>query len=185
MIRINLAPAEVRRRRAPLKLPELRFNLGVLFLVVYLIAGGALGYWWWTLRGDEQRLATEIDQMNKENEGLKTKLSAGTNVQAQLNEARRRVQLIEELTKNQARPIMMLDAFADVIPRDLWVTGFEDKGAVLRVTGNAFSTTAVADFMANLKASGKFKDVDLIVSKQDLTKSPSLVNFEVSCRFEG
>jgi len=186
MIRINLAPVEARRRRrAPLRLPELRLNLGVLFLVLYVITAATAGWWWWGLDGDRQRLATEIDQMNRENEALKAKLTAGANVQGQLGEARRRVQVIEELTKGQARPILLLDAFADTIPRDLWITGLEDRGAVLRITGTALSTTAVAQFMSNLRASGKFKDVDLIVSRQDLAKSPSLVTFDVTCRFEG
>jgi Tfp pilus assembly protein PilN len=54
----------------------------------------------------------------------------------------------------------------------------------LKIAGSAFSTTAVADFMANLKSSGKFRDVDLIVSRQDLSKAPRLVTFEVTCRFE-
>jgi hypothetical protein len=39
--------------------------------------------------------------------------------------------------------------------------------------------------MANLRASGKFKEVEIVVSRQDLGKSPQLVTFEVTCRFEG
>jgi len=38
--------------------------------------------------------------------------------------------------------------------------------------------------MANLKASGRFKDVDLLDAKQDLSKSPRTITFEVTCRFE-
>ena len=29
-----------------------------------------------------------------------------------------------------------------------------------------------------------FKDVDLVESRQDLTKSPRTITFEVTCRFE-
>jgi len=43
---------------------------------------------------------------------------------------------------------------------------------------------ALSDFMANLKASGRFKDVDLVDAKQDLSKSPRTITFEVTCRFE-
>jgi len=46
------------------------------------------------------------------------------------------------------------------------------------------STAAVSDFMANLKSSGKFKDVEIVVSRQALDKTPSLVTFEVTCKFE-
>jgi Tfp pilus assembly protein PilN len=184
MIRINLAPAEVRRRRAAFKLPELRVNLGIIFGVLYLLALGGSAYYWWDLTSQEKHLAEAIDRLTKENDSLKAKIDVGKNVAAQLTEAKRRVQVIEELTKGQARPILLLDAFADSMPRDLWVTGMEERGATLRVTGTAFSTVAVSDFMNNLRASGKFKEVDLIVSRQDLTKSPSLVTFEVTCRFE-
>ena len=38
--------------------------------------------------------------------------------------------------------------------------------------------------MANLKACGKFKDVDIVDAKQDLTKSPRTITFEVVVRFE-
>ena len=55
----------------------------------------------------------------------------------------------------------------------------------IKVSGSAFSPTAVADFMSNLRASGKFKDVDLVVSRRDLARPLPLVTFEVTCRFEG
>ena len=55
---------------------------------------------------------------------------------------------------------------------------------MLKLSGTAFSTTAVSDFMSNLKASGKFKDVDIVVSRQAIDKTPSLVTFEVTCKFE-
>ena len=77
----------------------------------------------------------------------------------------------------------MLDALADTVPPDIWLSSVEEKEQVLKIAGSAFSTTAVADLMSNLKASGKFRDVDLIVSKQDLTKTPRVVTFEVTCRF--
>ena len=84
----------------------------------------------------------------------------------------------------QTRPVYLLDAFADMLPRDLWITRLEEKGQALRVAGTAFSSVALADFMANLKASGKFKDVDLVESRQDLTRPVRTITFEVTCRFE-
>jgi hypothetical protein len=39
--------------------------------------------------------------------------------------------------------------------------------------------------MTNLRASGKFKDIEMVVHRQDLNKSPRVVTFEVTCRFEG
>ncbi|MBI1958699.1 MAG: PilN domain-containing protein, partial [Candidatus Rokubacteria bacterium] len=96
----------------------------------------------------------------------------------------RRVNAIESVARLQTRPVYLLDAVADMLTKDLWLTRMEEKGQQLRFAGTTYSSTALADFMANLKASGKFKEVDLLVSRQDLTKSPRTITFEVSCRFE-
>jgi len=185
MIRINLAP-DAKSRRVGFTLPALpAFNLGWLFLIVYVVAAGGLGAWWWTLSGEESTLTQEIDKKNTELAQLKATLGQGANVKAQVEELRKRLAVLEELTKGQARPIVLVDAFANMIPKDLWITGIEDRNQVLRISGSAFSTTAVADFMQNLRASGKFKDVDIIVSRRDLARPSPLVTFEVTCRFEG
>ena len=184
MIRINLAPAETRRRRAGFKIPIPSPNLAWLFAVLYLLAAGGVGYYWWGLNQKEAKLARDFDRGTKELQSLKATLGQGANVKAQLTDIQKRVQVIEELMKGQARSIVMLDAFADVVPRDLWITSMEEKGSQLKLSGTAYSTTAVSDLMSNLRSSGKFKEIDIVVSRQDLAKTPSVVTFEVTCRFE-
>jgi Tfp pilus assembly protein PilN len=86
--------------------------------------------------------------------------------------------------KGQGRPIALVDTFVSVIPKDLWITNLETREDLrLKVVGAAFSTTAVSDFMQNLRSSGKFTDVDIVVSRRDLSKPTGLVTFEVTCRF--
>jgi type IV pilus assembly protein PilN len=182
MIRINLAPTVARRRGIRLTLPS--FNLGVAFGLVYLLAALGVGLYWWSLSADEARLNAEIDRASKELATLKATIGAGAKLKEQAADLRKRVGVIDELTRNQTRPIRLLDAFAGVVPGDLWITGFEERGTTLRVSGSAFTSAAIADFMANLRSSGKFKDVDLLVSRQDLAKTPSHVIFEITCRFE-
>lgn len=185
MIRINLAPVETRRRRGPgFTMPSLPIGLGLLFVVVYVVAAAGVGYWWWGLTAEKARLVAENDRTAKEIDTMKATLGQGSNVRAQLTDVRKRVQVIEELVQGQGRPIQLLDAFVDTVPRDLWITSFEDRGASLKIVGTAYSTRAVSEFMSNLRQSGKFKDVDILVSRQDLTKSPIMVTFEVTCRFE-
>lgn len=184
MIRINLAPAETRRRRPGFKIPIPSPNLAWLFGLLYLLAAVGVGSHWWGLTRTEAKLAGDLDRGTKELQSLKSTLGQGANVKAQLTDIQRRVQVIEELMKGQARSIIMLDAFADVVPRDLWITSMEEKGSQLKLTGTAYSTTAVSDLMSNLRSSGKFKEIDLVVSRQDLAKTPSVVTFEVTCRFE-
>ena len=188
MIRINLAPGESRRRGAGFKLPSLSLgvglNLGLVFGVAYVLAVAGLGYTWWSFSTEESRLHAEIARGNQELTSLKATLGQGANIKAKLADYKKRVEVIEALTKGQGRPTVLFDAFADVVPRDLWITGMEERDSVLKVTGSAFSTTAVSDLMANLRSSGRFKSIDIVVSRQDLAKTPSLVTFEVTCRFE-
>jgi Tfp pilus assembly protein PilN len=184
MIRINLAPPRARRgARAPLTLP--RIHLGIVFGVVAILLAGGLGMYGRSLRLEEQRLAAEVEAGTRELGAFKTTVGQAAKLKEQLADLRARLASIEVLAKDQGRPLLLIDAFADAVPADLWITGLEEKGAMLRVTGSAYSTTAVANFMAALRASRRFRDVDITLSRRDVAKTPSLVDFEVTCRFEG
>jgi type IV pilus assembly protein PilN len=183
MIRINLAPVEARRMPSVgLSLPS--FNLGVLFAVLYIVAVAGIGFYWYGLTSEESTLTADVDRLTRELASLKTTLGEGAGVKAQLDEVKKRVAVLEDLTKGQGRSIVLLDSFIDTVPRDLWITSLEQKESGLKLSGTAFSTTAVSDFMSNLKSSGKFKEVDIVISRQAIDKTPSLVTFEVTCRFE-
>ena len=184
MIRINLAPPEARQTRTSFNLSLPSFNLGILFAIVYVATIGGLGFFWYGLAAEEGRLTSEVDRLTREAASLKSTLGQGANVKSQLAEVRRRVGVLEELTKGQGKSIALLDVFVDTVPRDLWITSLEQKESLLKLSGTAFSTTAVSDFMSNLKSSGKFKEVDIVVSRQAIDKTPSLVTFEVTCKFE-
>ena len=188
MIRINLAPPDRHPRRGGgepgfhLRVPEI--NLGIIFAVIYVLGVLGLGGWWWSLSGQEADLNKRIAQGTTELESLKARIGKAGKIKDQVAELRKRIEAIQDLTKSQARPVMFFDTLADMVPRDLWLTGLEERGPTIKITGTSFSTTAVSDFMSNLKASGRFKDVDIVLSRQDLAKTPRLVTFEVTCRFE-
>ena len=188
MIKINLAPPERRPRRKAggpsfqLRLPE--FNLGIAFAALYLIALAGGGFWWNHLNNREAELTVEVRNATNDLNALKLKVSQAGRIKDQLADLLKRVDAIQELTKSQTRLIVMLDSLASTVPRDLWLTGLEERGATIRVTGSSFTTTAVADFMANLRSSGRFKEIDIVNSRQDLSRNPRVVNFEITCRFE-
>jgi Tfp pilus assembly protein PilN len=187
MIRINLAPERARRGRRGLgiNLALPAFNLGWLFGIVYLAGLLGIGGYWWTLKATEGRLTTEIEQAKQEIDRLRVQIGQENKMKDMAAELRKRVDVIETLTKNQARPIVLVDAFANTVPPDLWITGLEEKNASLKINGSASSAVAISTFMANLRKSGKFKDVDVVVTRQDLARPTPLVTFEVTCRFEG
>lgn len=182
MIKINLLPARPRKRLAIAlpTLPGLGLFFGVLYAVVIVLV---VGYWFWLSR-EGSSLRAEIARIDTEIAQYKAAIAEGNRYKKEKEDLERRVALIDLIARNQNRPIYLLDALADMVPPDVWLTSMEEKERVLKISGSAFSTTAVADFMSNLKKSGKFRDVDLIVSRQELAKVPRIVTFEVTCRFE-
>lgn len=184
MIKINLAPSDRRRRLPAFHLGLPAFDLGVLFAVVYVAALLGVGATWLLRSSVESRLVAQIERDKRELASLKATIGEGMKIKAQLADLQNRLKAIEQLTKNQARPSALLSAFAETVPPDLWINTLEEKGAALKVSGTAFSPTAVSDFMTNLRGSGKFKDIDIVIAKQDLVKNPRPVTFEVTCRFE-
>ena len=65
MIRINLAPPETRHRRRSFSLPVPSMNLGLLFGVLFALAAGGIGYFWWSLSAEETQIAGEVDRLNR------------------------------------------------------------------------------------------------------------------------
>lgn len=178
MIRINLAPPVARPR-------------GVRLSRVAMIAGGAsiailggLGWWYVALTHGEARLTEEVTILNRELTVLQAMLGRGESAREALSDLTRRTRAIDELTRGQSTPIRILDSVLDVVPRDLWLSSLEGRGPELRAAGSALSPRAIADFTSNLRTSRTFKDVEIVMSKQDLGKTPpGPVSFEVTCRF--
>ena len=181
MIRINLAPPSVKKGMG-FSMPS--FNLGMLFGGAALVLVLVLCGWWWILSSEIKRLNTEIAENKRQTEQLKAVIAEGERFRRDKEMLERRVNAIKLVARHQTRPVYLLDAVLDTLPKELWLMRMEEKGTQLRFSGTTYSATALADFMASLKASGKFKDVDIVDAKQDLTKSPRLITFEVITRFE-
>jgi len=180
VIKINLAPTTAKERAVVTP----GINLGIVFGALGLLLVVAVGAYAWMLSAEVGGLRRDVEQSQAEVARLKPIIAEGQRYRREKEELERRVNAIEIVARNQARPVYLLDALIDMLPANLWLTRVEEKSQQMRLVGTAYSSVALSDFMANLKASGKFKDVDLVESRQDLTKSPRTITFEVTCRFE-
>ena len=136
MIRINLAPDRGRRRVAGFKGIKLglpAFNMGWLFGVVYLALLLGIGVYWWILNTTQANLTADIDRAQKDLTLLKQQIGQESKVRDLANELRKRVEVIEAITKAPGQKIQLVDAFASVIPNDLWVTGFEERSGQIKI----------------------------------------------------
>jgi len=89
-----------------------------------------------------------------------------------------RINVIEDLKKNQAGPVRVLDRLSDCIQKTegLWLRDFTQKNNTITLNGVVMGTpSTIADFLSNLEQVGKFKNVNLInVQESDSKYSFSL-----------
>jgi Tfp pilus assembly protein PilN len=179
MIRINLAPVTSRRAKAR-PVVDLRLVFGVACVLVAVALAATAS----ALSAELAGLGRDIQRDREEFGRLRAINAEGPRQRADKQELERRVAAIEAVARRQVQPVYLLDALADLPPRDLWMTRVEQKGAQIKLNGVTTSSASLAMLLANLQRSTRFKDVDLVESRQDLAKSPRAIAFEVTCRFE-
>jgi len=190
MIRINLlgVPKKTSRgRRAP-AMAAAGGGEGSSTIVLALVFIGALAVLigvaqvWVTKEHD--RLEKDLQRAILENQRLgevKAKYEASKR-KADLYE--RRVRVIDELKQAQKGPVELLNLVADTINSTdaVWLDTMTSDGKTLTFTGTALSPNAVADLMASLRKTGKFKTVEIKETLQDATiKEVQAFKFELNC----
>ena len=172
MIRINLLAAErdrnKRRPAAATTGPEAtQQRVTLLCSLILVLTGLGIGWWYWSLKVQSDRIEEDIVTSQKETARLRTLIQ-----QVQTNDARRaqlqeRVGLIEELSKGREGAVRMLDEISRSLPDMLWLTEVKRQGSDLTITGRCTSLTALSDFVDNLKLGGFFQPVEILDSQVD------------------
>jgi Tfp pilus assembly protein PilN len=178
VIEINLLPAGAPSRRNP------RPRLSVLTALAGLGLLGSITALSWAALGDEAQLAASVEREALQLADLQAAVERERRAHQRAADLGRQTSVIEELVRHQGTPLRVLEALGGAVPPDLRLTTLEGRGLELRARGAAHSAMAVADLMSGLHASGVFRDIEVVVSRQDLAEaaSPSLV-FEITCRF--
>jgi type IV pilus assembly protein PilN len=191
MIRINLLAAERdrhKRRSAPATTGPhaTQQRITLLCSLILVLTGLGIGWWYWSLKVQSDRIEEDIVTSQKETARLRTLIQ-----QVQTNDARRaqlqeRVGLIEELRKGREGAVRMLDEISRSLPDMLWLTEVKQQGADLTITGRCMSLTALSDFVDNLKLGGYFKPVEILDSQVEGTPPTGvsgLTRFSIKATF--
>lgn len=167
MIRINL----LGRPRPKVKRPfQLKGPLLAIPAVVALLL--AVGFGIWRLGGinseidDLQQKITVFERQKAEMAQLQQQMQA---LEAQEAQLLARLNVINELERNQQGPIILLESIGLTVSRteSIWLTSMiEQPGGKIEFKGNAGSIEAIADLMTDLNRSVYFKDVEIKESAQ-------------------
>ena len=191
MIRINLLATErdrnKRRTATATTGPQAtQQRITLLCSLILVLTGLGIGWWYWSLKVQSDRIEEDIVTSQKETARLRTLIQ-----QVQTNDARRaqlqeRVGLIEELRKGREGAVRMLDEISRSLPDMLWLTEIKQQGADLTITGRCLSLTALSDFVDNLKLGGYFKPVEILDSQVEGTPPTGvsgLTRFSIKATF--
>jgi type IV pilus assembly protein PilN len=184
MIRINLLGQS--RPRAQRRAVPLEATLQLLFLFLALALGiGFLGIDYWQLSNKIEAVQKDIDQKKQQKAQLEQIKSQVDAFEKQKNLLQQRINVIEELQRNRSGGQELLDAVANTVSRTetVWLTSLSRKGNSLTIVGTAGSINAVAEYIAQLKRSGYFAQVEIKEAKQTDNPDVQLFDFTLSADF--
>jgi Tfp pilus assembly protein PilN len=166
MMRVNLggAPkkaATAKVAKASSSTPTSIWPILHLLLVVGTAAGGYL--WYSNLSGQSSDLSTRIASLQAEQKRLDGVIKTNQIYEARKVALEKRIQVIEDLKKNQLSPVVVLDALADAIDRTrfVWLSSLSQNNTTLSMAGTGTSVDALSEFVANLKATKYFHNINL------------------------
>lgn len=187
MIRINLLgiPKTKRGKRpaAPVVGGE-GPSTTMLVLVFVLVLGAGLWGWYTLVDRQRQELQKDLQREEAENQRLADVKRKYEAAKLKADQFEQRYKVIDQLKQSQTGPVSLLNMVADTINKTdaVWLEAMTDDGKSIDFTGMALSPDAVANLMANLEKTGKFKSVEIKETAQDASvKELQAFKFELIC----
>jgi len=182
MIRINLLTIDrggaTTKKKAPGVTAAQRVTIGAALILLSTVV--FVGWWFWSLRQQNQQLDDQIVRAETEANQLRSVLAKVQQFEARKAQLQQRVTLIEQLRRGQQGPVHILDEVSKALPDRLWLLSMQQHGADFTMAGQTTSLTALSDFVANLEASKWFKrPVEIVDSTVEPTPNGDLVRFTV------
>jgi Tfp pilus assembly protein PilN len=184
MIRINLL-GKVKVKAAKMKVrrgvPTQVLQL-VMLIAMIILSIGSIFFWERALSQRDEMLTTEIIRAKKEKTRQQLLLRENEIFDKRRKLLEMRINVIEDLKKNQAGPVRVLDRLSDCVQKTegLWLRDFTQKNNLITLNGIVMGTpSTIADFLSNLEQVGKFKNVNLINVQESDSKYSFSLSFEV------
>lgn len=162
MIKINLVGERKRAVAAgPSRFKDLQAGTDVsLWILLGLVGLGlliTLGHLY-ILNGKINDKKDEVAEARLEYKELEPYIKEVQEFKAKKASLERKVQVINQLKTNQKGPVQIMDQVSRAVPELLWMTRMEVGTGSITVSGQAFNTNAVANFIENLDRVPEFQE---------------------------
>jgi type IV pilus assembly protein PilN len=178
MIEINLLKEERQTGKGKIVLDQDKK------LATYIVGAGVvllliLAFWWWRLGARKASLEEQISDAEKKKNELNEIIQAVQAFEDRKIVLQKKLDLIDELKKNQIGPAQLLEELARILPESLWLDSLTERDMQVTINGGAASYNTVANFYAALDQSAYFSNVDL----KNAEEKEGKYKFTLSCDF--
>ncbi|NWH05487.1 PilN domain-containing protein [Desulfobacter latus] len=177
MIRINLLPFRLARKKENIRRQVSVFFLSLVFIIIALV--------WvlFMLNNEISRTQSEVAQVRTESLKYKNKADKVSRIKKNLATLEDKLAIVETLKKRKHEQQILLEQLADrLVKTKMWLSSVSADAKTVSIKGIAFDNPTIAAFMRNLEDSPMFGAVDLKLSKTKvLHDNIRLKEFAISC----
>jgi type IV pilus assembly protein PilN len=164
MIKINLVAETPAAAATQAVRPQ--FSLGakqgdIILLVVLALACVVVGTQWYLLTSKRAELRRVEQERRRERDELLKYIQKVEELEAKREALRHKIEVIEELKRNQRGPVKIMDEVSRALPELVWLTKLTLRENELLLDGNAMDENAVANYIANINDSPFFEEPEL------------------------
>jgi Tfp pilus assembly protein PilN len=184
MIRINLLG--VARPAAKPAAPPTAARQALIFVASALVAFLIVGFIWRYWSNEIERLNKEYAQQQIEAERLKQIRAENEKYVQQRQQLESRINTIQTLQNSRVGPVDFMTALGNVVNRstDLYLLTVTPEGSRVAIRGQSNSVESIGNFVANLKNSGSFDEVQLRQYYQDDEHNRPSFKFQLDCIYK-
>ena len=187
MIKINLlgvapAPSKVPSGGAPASY----VTQGVVFLGALIICFGIVGVLYKVWTSEHERLAGELSKEKRRQSELELVKTQNAQYQQHLQDLETRIKTIHLLQASSSGPVELMNSLGRVVNQmnDVYLYTMAPQGERLQLKGESGTVDSMATFLASLKNSGSFDDVQLEQFYEDDQHERLGYKFTLSCLFK-
>jgi type IV pilus assembly protein PilN len=174
MIRINLLPVRVSKKKEAGKNQLIFFALAVMFALI-------CNFWWARSRADELAARTaKVNRTRDEIAQLEKIIGEVKNIKAQQSAVKDKLAVLEKLKAGRQGPVRVLDELATLIPKRVWLRRMDEKQGAVTFDGSAGTIDDVSGFLSALKKAQYFSAPELKKTSAKTEGKLKLVEFTIT-----
>ena len=180
MIRINLLPFRVARKKENIR-KQISIFLLLLFLTVVTLVWGTLA-----INKQIQAVKEKTNKVNSQISKYKKKADRVGKIKKALKILDEKLEIVSSLEKQRGKQLVLFDGMTDlIVPQRMWLESFRTNENSVTIKGVAFDNPTIAEFMEKLETSTIFDNVDLKTAKIKKYKDGIMLKtFELLCSKE-